>query len=312
MRSIHEKAGNRKGIGRSMKYELKNDNLTVSIESFGAELTSILDKNGTEYLWCGDSKFWGRHSPVLFPVVGKPRDGKFTYEGKEYAMGQHGFARDMEFTCTKQEAGEIWFQLEANEETLAKYPFAFGLEIGYRLSDSTVKVMWKVTNREEKKDMHFSIGAHPAFMCPLTEGEAQTDYSIVMDATDKVDYYFLNAENGLLADKKYELKLENGSHKLVEGFFDESAYVIENSQVNKVALVNPQGKEYITVTFDAPLVGIWSPEKKNAPFVCIEPWYGRCDKENFNGTLEEREWSNKLAAGEVFEKSYDIRVGVMK
>lgn len=293
-----------------MTYELKNDSLTVSFESFGAELTSIKDKNGKEYLWCGDKKYWGRHSPVLFPVVGKPRDAKFTYEGKEYAMGQHGFARDMEFTCTKQEAEEIWFALEANEETLAKYPFAFCLEIGYRLTGSTVKVIWKVTNREEKKDMHFSIGAHPAFMCPINEGEEQTVYSIQMNAKDQVSYYFLNAENGLLRDEEYVLKLDNGSHKLEEGFFDESAYVIENSQVSEVSLVNPQGKAYITVSFDAPLVGIWSPEKKNAPFVCIEPWYGRCDKEDFTGTLEQREWSNQLAAGEVFEKSYDICVGI--
>ncbi len=293
-----------------MTYELKNDSLTVSFESFGAELTSIKDKNGKEYLWCGDKKYWGRHSPVLFPVVGKPRDAKFTYEGKEYAMGQHGFARDMEFTCTKQEAEEIWFALEANEETLAKYPFAFCLEIGYRLTGSTVKVIWKVTNREEKKDMHFSIGAHPAFMCPINEGEEQTAYSIQMNAKDQVSYYFLNAENGLLRDEEYVLKLDNGSHKLEEGFFDESAYVIENSQVSEVSLVNPQGKAYITVSFDAPLVGIWSPEKKNAPFVCIEPWYGRCDKEDFTGTLEQREWSNQLAAGEVFEKSYDICVGI--
>ena len=293
-----------------MTYELKNDSLTVSFESFGAELTSIKDKNGKEYLWCGDKKYWGRHSPVLFPVVGKPRDAKFTYEGKEYAMGQHGFARDMEFTCTKQEAEEIWFALEANEETLAKYPFAFCLEIGYRLTGSTVKVIWKVTNREEKKDMHFSIGAHPAFMCPINEGEEQTAYSIQMNAKDQVSYYFLNAENGLLRDEEYVLKLENGSHKLEEGFFDESAYVIENSQVSEVSLVNPQGKAYITVSFDAPLVGIWSPEKKNAPFVCIEPWYGRCDKEDFTGTLEQREWSNQLTAGETFEKSYDICVGI--
>lgn len=292
-----------------MTYELKNEILAVSFNSFGAEMTSIVDKNGTEYLWCGDSKYWGRHSPVLFPVVGKPRDGKFTYNGKEYAMGQHGFARDMEFVCTKQEKEEIWFALEANEETLAKYPFAFCLEIGYRLTGNTIKVIWKVTNREEEKDMHFSIGAHPAFMCPLAEGEEKASYSVQMNAKERIDYYFLNPENGLLRDKKYELKLENGTHKLEEGFFDESAYVIENRQVSEVSLVNPLGETYITVCFDAPLVGIWSPEKKNAPFVCIEPWYGRCDKEDFSGTLEEREWSNRLAAGEVFEESYDIRVG---
>ena len=229
-----------------MTYKLKNDTLTVSFDNFGAEMTSIVDRQGKEYLWCGDKKYWGRHSPVLFPVVGKPKDNKFTYEGKDYPMGQHGFARDMEFTCTSQAADEIWFELKANEETLAKYPFLFQLEIGYRLTGNTIKVLWRVTNCEEKKDMYFSIGAHPAFMCPVNEGEKQTAYSIRMDAKGKVRYFFLNPENGLLRDREYELMLDNGSHKLSEGFFDESAYVIENSQVSKVSLVDPQGKEYIT------------------------------------------------------------------
>ncbi len=295
-----------------MRYELKNELLCIQVDSFGAELTSIVDKNGTEYLWCGDSKYWGRHSPVLFPVVGKPRDNKYRYAGKEYAMGQHGFARDMEFVCTEKKADEIWFLLEADETTLAKYPFLFRLEIGYRLTDSTVKVMWRVTNCEEERVMPFSIGAHPAFMCPLDEKEEKAAYRLQMNAKDKVVYSFLNSENGLLRDQKYELILEDGSCQIGEDFFDESAYVIENSQVSEVSLVNPQGQPYITVSFDAPLVGIWSPEKKHAPFVCIEPWYGRCDKEDFLGTLEEREWSNLLTSGKCFQKSYDICIEIVK
>lgn len=292
-----------------MQYQLKNEQLTIYVDSLGAELVSIVDNNGTEYLWCGDSKFWGRHSPVLFPFVGKPKDNQYIYDGKIYTMGQHGFARDMEFICIRQEKSEIWFALKATEETLEKYPFDFCLEIGYQLDGNRVRVLWKVTNQELEKEMYFSIGAHPAFMCPLCEDD-QSQYQIRMNVNERIVYGFLNPENGLLRDDKFELVLKNGMHCITEHFFDESAYVIEDSQVSEVSLVNPEGEAYITVCFDAPLVGIWSPEKKHAPFICIEPWYGRCDKETFAGTLEEREWSNCLKAGEVFEKSYDIYVGM--
>ena len=156
--------------------------------------------------------------------------------------------------------------------------------------------------------MYFSIGAHPAFMCPLKEGEKQSDYSIYMDKEDGVEYYFINVESGLMLDDKKKLKLDQGCHRLEPVFFDESAYIIEDSQVQKISLLDPEKKPYITVNFQAPLVGVWSPEGKNAPFVCIEPWYGRCDRQSFNGTLEEREWGNKLAPGEVFECFYEIKV----
>lgn len=297
-----------------MQYQLKNEKITINVDSLGAELVSIVDNNGSEYLWCGDEKFWGRHSPVLFPFVGKPKNNQYRYAGKTYRMGQHGFARDMEFSCTRQEESEIWFALKATEETLEKYPFDFCLEIGYQLEANRVKVLWKVTNQEREKKMYFSIGAHPAFVCPFYDN-GETQYALGMNAEkdkaiDKVTYGFLNSENGLLRDDEFELELENGMHSITEHFFDESAYVIENSQVSRVSLVNSKGEAYITVCFDAPSVGIWSPEKKYAPFVCIEPWYGRCDRESFDGVLEEREWGNCLQAGEIFEKSYDIYVGM--
>ena len=107
---------------------------------------------------------------------------------------------------------------------------------------------------------------------------------------------------------KNMMKLSGGRRLLQEGFFDEGAYIIEDYQVSRVGLADPENRRYLTVSFQAPLVGIWSPEKKNAPFVCIEPWYGRCDRETFEGTLKNREWSNRLGPGEVFERSWQIRV----
>lgn len=292
-----------------MQYELRNEKLTVCFDTKGAEMTSLKNNgNGQEYLWNADAKFWGRHAPVLFPFVGRVKNGIYRYDNREYQMSQHGFARDMEFTCISNQPEEIWFGLDATAETKEKYPFDFRLEIGYRLEQNTVSVMWKVLNRENQRDMYFSIGAHPAFMCPLKEGEKQSDYSICMDKEDEIEYYVINVESGLMLDHKKKLKLNRGCHRLEPGFFDESAYIIEDSQVQKISLLDTENKPYITVSFQAPLVGIWSPEGKNAPFVCIEPWYGRCDRQSFHGTLEEREWGNKLAPGEVFACSYEIKV----
>lgn len=292
-----------------MQYELSNEKLTVRFETKGAEMISLKDnKSGQEYLWCGDKKYWGRHSPVLFPFVGRTRDMKYIYENKEYPMTQHGFARDMEFECISENKEEIWFSVLATAATLEIYPFDFRLDIGYRLEADTVRVMWKVYNQEDERDMYFSIGAHPGFVCPIKEGEKQSDYSIRMDARENVIFSKTNMETGLMFNYKNQLSLSEGRHLLPEGFFDEGAYIIEDYQVKKISLVNPENEPYITVAFHTPVVGIWSPEKLNAPFVCIEPWYGRCDRETYDGTLKTREWSNTLAPGEVFERYYEIKV----
>jgi len=294
-----------------MQYTLKNNRLEAIIESFGAELMSLKDDTGKDYLWYGDSAFWGRRSPVLFPFVGKVKDGKYRYNGVEYAMGQHGFARDMEFAFLSQTEDEIWFVLESNKDTLKKYPFVFRLEIGYKLVENTLKVMWKVINPAEAETLHFSIGAHPAFLCPLEEGTKQSEYFLQLDVNE-AEYYSASMENGLRLPEKRTLKLENNRCRMTEGFFDmgdRGTYIFEDNQVKEVALVTPDGRPYVTVSFDMPLVAIWSPEKKQAPFVCIEPWCGRCDAVDFEGSLEERAWANSLAPGAVFETSYDIRIG---
>ena len=139
------------------KIVLENEELYVEINSFGAELSRIKNmKNDKEYLWNADEKYWKRHSPVLFPFVGSLKDKKYKYDGKEYFMGQHGFARDMEFQLLTSKSDEIWFVLNASDETIAKYPFIFSLEIGYKLEKNNIKVMWKVKNNDTK-EMYFSI-----------------------------------------------------------------------------------------------------------------------------------------------------------
>lgn len=286
---------------------LENDNMKLTMRSKSAEMISLIKKDtGAEYLWNGDSRYWGWSSPVLFPFVGMLRDKKYTYQGKSYELGQHGFARNQEFAMISKEDEEIWFALLATEETKAKYPFDFKLEVGYALCENTVKVMWRVKNTGGEK-MYFSIGAHPAFMCPLNEEGKQTDYYMGFETDAKeMKYRLIDASCSLIDPKEYSLPLEDGLHQIESDRFDLDALIIEGKQTGKMWLAKPDKTPYVTVEFDAPLFGVWSPAKKEAPFVCIEPWYGRSDRNDFNGTLEEREYMTELAPGEDWERSYTV------
>lgn len=288
-------------------YRLKNSQISICVDSFGAELKSLKKlSTGTEYMWDAKPEYWKRTSPVLFPIVGSLNQGSYRYDGREYPMSQHGFARDMEFELLLQTEDELKFVLGANEETRTKYPFDFELELGYRLNGSNLIVSWKVTNRDSK-EIYFSIGGHPAFMCPLEGKGVQTDYKLSFDTDNKITAAIIG-NGGTLSARTKEYALNNGMMEITADLFDEDALIIENNQAHKVSLCNGEGQPYLTVSFDAPLFGLWSPAKKNAPFICIEPWYGRCDKETFTGDLSEREYGNKLSVSEEFYAAYTITV----
>ncbi len=287
-------------------FQIGNEDITIQIDSMGAELKSLKKiTTGEEFMWEGDPAYWNRTSPILFPLVGSLKNGEYLCDGKRYQMGQHGFARDMEFRLKSQTNREIWFCLESDEETLAKYPYAFLLELGYELEKSTVIVKWRVKN-PDSRDMYFSIGGHPAFRCPIQEDTKQTDYRIRFD--EKKSLVSGIVENSLMGHQENVYPLEDGHLRITEHLFDGDALVIENHQAQEVSLVKPDGTAYVTTSFDAPLFGIWSPSGKKAPFICIEPWYGRCDGIDFEGTWQERQWGQHLGAGEVFETAYRISV----
>lgn len=292
-------------------YKLINDILAIEVDDNGAELTRIVQQNTkTEYLWNGDPAYWKRRSPILFPIVGSLKNKSYTYRGQTYSLPQHGIARDLTFTLMNHSDKELWFYLDSNEETKKVYPFDFRLELGYQLQENHIVVLWKVINTGEDK-LYFSIGGHPAFLCPLREDEKQSDYYIQFDS-DKPVHYLLVNENGLAVRKTFEeqhiLTTEDGFLPIYTHLFDRDALIIEENQYHCISLADSTKKPYLSVSFDAPLFGLWSPAKKNAPFICIEPWYGRCDASDFNGTLEEREYGNELAAGDVFEASYTITI----
>jgi galactose mutarotase-like enzyme len=286
---------------------IKNNQLTLEINDLGAEMTSISDQNtGIPYLWNGDPNYWKRHAPILFPFVGSLKDKTYSYQGQTYSSVQHGFARDLEFEVLSKAEDEIWFRLDATEETKKLYPFDFRLELGYHLAGRKITCTWRVENLGTSA-MYFSIGGHPAFNCPLDPSKEQTEYYFSFD-TDYAIHYLLIDENGNVNKKPHTLITDNGILPVEPHMFDYDALIIEDQQCHKVSLLDSDKNPYLTVSFDAPLFGLWSPAKKNAPFVCIEPWYGRCDASDFTGTLEEREYGNSLDSGKVFEVNYSIEI----
>ena len=288
-------------------YELKNDVLSIQIDSHGAELKSLKKlSTGAEYMWCGDAKYWGRTSPVLFPFVGGLKNKEYRTKGNTYPMGQHGFARDMEFEFLSGSEDEIWFVLKSNDETLAKYPYEFILKLGYKISGNQVEVLWQVEN-PGSETLPFSIGGHPAFNCPIDENTRQSDYFVSFHDTDEVISSRIG-EQGLVTGCMDVYGLTDGKLALTDNLFDHDALVIEENQTDEVSLCRKDGTPYLTVKMEAPLFGVWSPPGKQAPFVCIEPWYGRCDNEYFDGTLEEREWGNTIQPGEIWNASYVIKI----
>lgn len=290
-------------------YTMENEKLSVTIAAHGAELSSIYDKaNDRELVWQADPAFWNRHAPVLFPNVGKYYGGHFTYNGKEYPMGQHGFARDKEFEQIAAGKDFVTYRLCADEESKKVYPFDFVLEITHRLHGNRLSVEWNVKNTDNK-EMYFTIGGHPAFNVNILPDTDFEGYSLVFkEGIKKLSYVLLDTESGTaIADKVYELELTDSKYTLKKDMFDKDALVFDNGQIEWAALALPDGKPYIALESKGfPNFGIWS--KPGAPYVCLEPWCGRCDNRGFEGELSRKPGVITLKAGEVFEKSYDIIV----
>ena len=287
---------------------LSNQYLTIRVADHGAELSGIVaNATGKEYLWQADPAFWKRHSPVLFPIVGSVWEGKYRQDGATYSLSQHGFARDRDFTLVHESENELRFALESDERTREVYPFDFRLEIGYRLEGNRIEVIWRVVNTGDRT-AYFQIGAHPAFYYPNYDLAAEERGYFAFDVKSGLVYRAL-AEKGCVGDEIRPVPLDaEGLLPLNVHTFDIDTFILENSQVRRVDLLDVEKRPYLSLSFTAPLVGLWSPPTKNAPFVCIEPWYGRCDRVNYSGEYKDRDWVNRLEPGEVFDASYTIEI----
>lgn len=288
--------------------KLENDRLCVEIAEQGAEVTRIYDKKkDTELLWDADPVYWKRHSPILFPNVGKTYHNTVRINGIQYPTSQHGFARDNRFKCIRETSDTASFLFSSGEETKEVYPFDFDLIVSYKLEGKNLLVKWEVLNAGDE-EMFFTIGGHPAFRFGDVS-EMKSDYILRFPGRASLDYILVNlAEAAADPAKVYELELEDECCSLTEEMFANDALIFDNGQIDEVWLCHKDGTPRVGMKCQGfPNFGIWS--VKNAPFVCLEPWMGRCDDIGFDKELSEKPNVNKVPAGGRFEQSYVIMAG---
>ena len=290
-----------------MAVKLENEFLCVEIAEMGAEVTRIYDKTeDNEILWEGNPVYWKRHSPVLFPNVGKTYKNRVLINGTQYPTSQHGFARDNVFTCIEAAKERASFMFRSSEETKEVYPFDFELHINYKLNKKELTVEWQVKNCGDET-MYFTIGGHPAFRFAKPE-ETKADYVLKIPGKEKLEYVLIDISCGCAnVDEIHTLQLSEETYPLSDELFAKDALVVDNGQIEEAWLCHKDGTPYVGVRSEGfPNYGIWSVE--GAPFVCLEPWMGRCDNAGFNAELSEKPNVNKVEAGEKFIKDYTIVV----
>ena len=287
-----------------MKRVLENDFLKVTIDDHGAELVSIYDKEkDREVIWQGDPRFWGRHAPVLFPNVGSTWQKKMKINGKEYQTRQHGFAREKEFTCVEECVEKLRYQLVSDEETGKYYPFEFALWITYELQGKQIIVTWEVENRSGKV-MSFTIGGHPGFRFEK-EGEQKEDYELYFPENTELTATAVDLVNGTgKPDQKYPVKLTDHTLALSDQLLFDDAQIKEAWLRKKATGQLYTGVRCIDEFYS---FGIWSLPK--GPYVCLEPWAGRCDDEGFCEDISKKPGINQAKPGECWKKQYAILIG---
>lgn len=295
-----------------MKRKLENEFLQVLIDDMGAELVSVYDKeNGREELWQAEPPFWNRHAPVLFPNVGKHHNNVCRLNGKEFHTNQHGFARDMEFVCTEETETALTHKLCSDSKTMEYLPYSFEFFITHRLDGRKLQVEWQVSNKGGET-MYFTIGGHPGFRVPILPETRQTDYFLLFDKGPLLSYKLVHGDSGTAdASREYELKLEPyGDYyrcPVTEHMFDMDALIFDDSQFEWAAIGYPDGTPYISMDCKGfTNFGIWT--MPGGPYICLEPWMGRCDDYGFEGELSEKQDVIALDAGKTFDKGYTLTI----
>lgn len=277
---------------------IKDNNYSASINSNGAELFEFT-KDKTNYIWTIDEQFWNKTSPILFPIVGRLKNDSYTLNEKEYKLPRHGFARDCEFEVIHQKENEVAFSLRESEETLKIFPFEFELQIRYTLVESKLTILYEVINHSENS-MPFNIGAHPAF---AITGNFE-DYSLQFNKDENFETHHL--ENELFNGKTTFVKSRIGNIPLSYSLFEKDALVFNHLKSNEVSILK-ENNPYLKIDFESfPFLGIWT--KQNAPFLCIEPWYGHADEKISNGNIYTKKDVQILNPKDIFIANFSIEI----
>lgn len=279
--------------------KIENDIFSAEIKHDGAELHSLIKKDtGKEYIWYGREEIWYGQSPILFPFIGKLLDDKYRYNGKEYSMQKHGFARKRPFELVSKTETEAVFFQTFDENTLAMYPFKFELFVKFELDNEGLKVTHTVKNIDDKK-MYFSLGAHPGFNIEVGD-------SLIFDenetlVTERID------KDSIIAVWDEPL-LDNAKEVVItKDIFVEDALILNSFKSKGLTLKSQNGEEILHFDMgDAPFLGVWA--KPGAPYVCIEPWWGVNDSYEVKNDVSEKRGIQSLEAGEVFEYAWKAEI----
>jgi galactose mutarotase-like enzyme len=278
---------------------ITNSNLTAQIKHLGAEICSLKKNNSIEYIWEANADFWGKHSPILFPIVGTLRDNTFKHNDAAYTLSRHGFARDMEFELIEKKKNSATFAIQSSEDTRNNYPFDFELQVKYELEDNSLSISYKVVNKSTAQ-MPFSIGAHPAF---ALSGNFE-DYSLQFEKDEPLEYNLL--ENDLISNKTKVLSAPDSLVPLNYELFEKDALIFKSLHSKYLTILRNK-TPFIRVRYPSfPHLGIWT--KINAPFLCIEPWFGYSDSVDSTGNLMDKEGIQIIEPNQTFNAAFSIEI----
>lgn len=284
--------------------KIRNDKLEISVRRLGAELTSLrTTDDNTEFLWQGDARYWKGQSTILFPIIGRLPDGMFELDGKLYEMEAHGFARDSEFELVESRPDMLVYRISWSDETLRQYPYKFEFHVKYKIEGNILRHRFMVENHDDRTIL-FSVGGHPGFNCPLYKNEKMEDYRFVFEKHEKLQRRIKREK--LLSGKREWFLNDEKEIGISHSLFYNGAVILDGVRSNWLEIRNSRNSRIIKVGFKGfPYLGIWSTQN-DAPFVCIEPWFGIDSSEGDSLDITKKEGLQRLMPGACFECEYSI------
>lgn len=281
-----------------MVYSAENSKFTLAVKEMGAELNSLKSREtGIEYIWNGNTDIWYGQSPILFPIIGRLLDDKYTLNGKEYSMDKHGIVRKKPFTLVEKTEDSLTFVQTDDDESITKYPYKFELKVKFQLTEKGLRVTHTVKNNNDSV-MYYSFGAHPAFNCQIGDYlEFNKDTSL---ETERIDH------ESILVDEKFPVEMDGNKVVLTKDLFVDDALILSSFDSDSISIKSNSHDRIIKFDFDSPFLGIWA--KPNAPYVCLEPWWGVNDSYNKVSDFSEKRGIMALEPNSSKEFAWEVSI----
>ncbi len=281
-----------------MIYNIENKDFSLAVKEMGAELNSFKSKKtGFEFIWCGNTDIWYGQSPILFPIIGRLLDDKYRLDGKEYTMPKHGIARKKPFKLIEQTENSLKFIQSDDAESLEAYPYHFDLLVEFKITENGLSVTHTVVNKNDCV-MYYSFGAHPGFNCEIGDYLEMSDDTELL--TERIDH------ESILIEEKFPVKMDGNKIVLTPDIFNDDALILSDFKSKNIKIKSNNHNRVVSFNFDSPFLGIWA--KPNAPYVCLEPWWGVNDNYDKKDDLSQKRGIMALNPKE--EKSFNWNIEI--